>query len=78
VALLRTDVSEEHIASIIQVTRNVHSPPILVILMKEALIFSEKPVLTEATRPDVPEDAILQSHRRENPKSYIALTGSAL
>jgi hypothetical protein len=34
----------------------------------------ETVVLTGATRPDVPEDGILHSLRRENLKSYIALT----
>jgi hypothetical protein len=32
-------------------------------------------VLTRATRRNIPEDRILHSHRRENLKSYIALTG---
>jgi hypothetical protein len=31
-------------------------------------------VLTRATRRNIPEDTILQSHRRENLKSYIKAT----
>jgi hypothetical protein len=60
------------------VTDNVSSSPILVTLMMEALRSSETSVLKRATRRNMPEDGILHSHRRENLKSYIALTGWAL
>jgi hypothetical protein len=56
----------------------VPSSPILVTLMKEELGSSETSVLTRATRHNIPEDTVLHSHRRENLKSYIALTGWSL
>jgi hypothetical protein len=52
--------------------------PILFFLMMEATRSSETSVLTGATKRYIPEDGILRSHRRENLKSYIALTGWAL
>jgi hypothetical protein len=58
--------------------RVVPSSLILVTLMKEALRSSETSVLTRATQRNIPEDAILHSHRRKNLKSYIILTGWTL
>jgi hypothetical protein len=82
VALVRTHVSEELSLSIIRVHRllvmaNVPSSPILVTVMMGALSSSVTSVLTRTTWRHIPED-ILRSHRRENLKSYIALTGWTL
>jgi hypothetical protein len=56
-------------------TANVPSSPILVTMMMEALSSFETSILIRGTRHNIPQDAILHSHRRENLKSYIALTG---
>jgi hypothetical protein len=81
-ALVRTEVSGELNASFIRVTRygevgtrlsvtktDAHCKEIPT-LMKEALSSSETSVLARATRRNIPEDAILHSHRREKLKSY--------
>jgi hypothetical protein len=69
VALVRTDVSEERIASIIRVTRinnllktlALTSSPILVTLMMEAKSYYETSVLTKVTRRGISGDGILRS-----------------
>jgi hypothetical protein len=53
---------------------NVPRSAILFTLMMEAIRSSETSILVRATWRNIPEDDILHSHRRENFKSYIALT----
>jgi hypothetical protein len=61
------------------VTANViASSPIFVTLMMETLGSSKTLVPTRNTWRNIPEDGILYSHRRENLRSYITLTGWAL
>jgi hypothetical protein len=80
VDFVRTDVSEEHAASIIRllVTAKVPTSSILVTPMMEMLLSYETSALTRTSRCKIPEDDILPSHRLGNLKSDIALTGWAL
>jgi hypothetical protein len=94
VALVRTDVSEESIATIagvIRIGQLVACLRILLRLLVTANVVpsschpddgrdssSETSDLTRGTRRIIPEDGILLSHRRKNLKSYIALTGWTL
>jgi energy-converting hydrogenase Eha subunit H len=63
-----------HVHRLLVTVNVVTISPILVILMMEALSSSETYILTRATRRNIQEHGILHSHRRENLKSYIALT----
>jgi hypothetical protein len=67
VALVRTDVSEECVASIIRVTRIGELGTLAVISNEYS---SEMLVFTRATWHNIPEDRILHCHRHENLKSY--------
>jgi hypothetical protein len=61
------------------VTANVVSRSLTLSTLKtEAIRSFEASVLTGATQRHIPEEGILHCHRRENLKSYIALTGRAL
>jgi hypothetical protein len=64
-ALVWTDVSEEHITSIIRVKRNSK--------LGRTLSVTSNWSMLQATRHHIPEDTILHSHRHVNIKSYIML-----
>jgi hypothetical protein len=63
---------------LLDIANVVPMSPILGPLMMEVLHSSETLVLTRVTRRNIPEDGIQHSHRPENLRSYIALTGWAL
>jgi hypothetical protein len=46
--------------------------------MLEAIVSTETPAIGRVVRRYIPEDGILHTHRCENLKSYIALTGWTL
>jgi hypothetical protein len=66
---VRTDVSEELSASFIRVTRIGGLESKLAVTSNRRTL--RRNTLTRATRRNIPEDAILHSHRRENLKSYM-------
>jgi hypothetical protein len=75
VALVKTERSATIVSRLLVTAKVVASSPILVTLLIEARRSSETSVVTRATRRNIPGDVILHSHRREDLKSYIALTG---
>jgi hypothetical protein len=66
-ALVKPDVSEERITSIIRV-KGINR---LGTLMLEAIRYSKTSVLAKATLRNIPEDGILHSPRRKDLRSYI-------
>jgi hypothetical protein len=78
IGVVRADVSEEHVASIFNGINNVLSLLFSSALNMEGACSYETSVLTRPTRRHIPEEGILHNHRRENLKSYNALTGWAL
>jgi hypothetical protein len=79
VAIVRTNVSEERIASIIRVTRIVELGTMSALTSNQNTLRRNTVYkCTRATRLNTAEDGILHSHRLENLKSYIALTGWTL
>jgi hypothetical protein len=84
VTLVRTDVSEERITSIMRVERInllgtalaanvIPCSLILLTLMMEVTRSSETSVLKRSSQRQIPEDGILHSHLRETLRSYVVL-----
>jgi hypothetical protein len=82
-ALVKTESTEERIASIIRATRatkhNIPGDGILQILQSinrlDSVAETQCVSCEVGTGFCIPEDGILHRHRREKLKSYIALTG---
>jgi hypothetical protein len=69
VALVKTDVSEEGITSIIRV-KKISELGTKLQLATDALLMVTMSVFIRATGRQIPEDGILNSHRRENLKIF--------
>jgi hypothetical protein len=81
VGLVKTDVVEEPVVSIfrlIDIAKVVPTSRILSTLKMKSTRSFKTSVPGRFERRHIPEDDILHSHRRENLKSYIALTGWTL
>jgi hypothetical protein len=75
--ILRTDVSEEHVASIFSVEKYTKR---LTLLFLACFFYPEdgsdmflRSVLTRSTRRCIPKDGILHSNRRENLNSHTRI-----
>jgi hypothetical protein len=68
VAHVKTDVSEERRASFIRMTKIGELGTMLGVTSNRRTL--RRNTKSRATRHNIPEDAILHSHRRENLKSY--------
>jgi hypothetical protein len=69
VDLLRTDISEERVASIFRVEKNTQNKRLT--LFSLAYFYpSEMSVLASSIQRNIPEAGSLHSHRRGNLKSY--------
>jgi hypothetical protein len=69
---MKTDVSEEHVTSVIRVKRISEIGTMLAVT---AIRSSETSVLIRAIRRHIPEYGILHSNRSENLKSSILVGG---
>jgi hypothetical protein len=77
-ALVRANIFLRSMLRLLVSAKVVPRSPIHATLMMEAISSSKTSVLMKATRRHISEYDILRSHRRENIKSCIALTGWAL